>query len=220
MSSASSQTSSGGRPPREAPRSIEPRRRVEAQAHLSGRRDLRAEQVAAGSGEHVVMVGRGRAARKRKHAEGRRRQGMLGVGVDAGPQRVERAQPAEQVLLLCEATCAPLIEVVVAVHEAGGGEAAARVDHPVPGLRRRWAALADRHDAAALDDEVPLGMLAGVGVDGRDRAAGEDESPGRRRRSGRSHRVTVPAGRIEVIASPSRLPWSAAASRTASRILT
>ena len=59
-------TWSGGSPPSRCPRSIEPRRGVEAQAHVLRGADLRAEHVAAVAREEVVVVGRGRAAGQRQ----------------------------------------------------------------------------------------------------------------------------------------------------------
>jgi hypothetical protein len=124
-----------------------------------------------------VVVGRGRAARARERGEpgagGRR----LDLGVDVRPDRIELDEPLEERRLLGQAAGGPLVEVVVAVDEPGGGQAAARVDvaggwGSNSGLRRR--ALADRDDAIALDDEVTVAVLGAGGVDGGDRAAFDD----------------------------------------------
>ena len=87
-------------------------------------------------------------------------------------------EPLEQRRLLAEPARGPLIQVVVAVDEPGRCEAAAAIDPAAFAARRR--ARADRDDPAALDHDVPVGVLGAGGVDGRDRAAFDDERVGHR----------------------------------------
>ena len=116
---------------------------VEAQADLARRLDLDREQVAAVAREEVVVVGGGRAARAGERDEPGARGGLLDRLVDVRPDRVELLQPLEQRVVLREPARGPLVEVVVAVDEAGRGEQAAAVDAdllarrpPAPGRRR------------------------------------------------------------------------------------
>ena len=131
MASRSSTTSSGGRPPWERPRSIEPRhgwKRTPSAVcgvHLDG------EQVAGVVREEVVVVGARRAARERKRGETRARGRALHRVVDLRPDRVQRHQPAEQALVLGEPPCRPLVQVVMAVDQPGRREQPAAFDAPV-----------------------------------------------------------------------------------------
>jgi hypothetical protein len=62
--------------------------------------------------------------------------------------------------------------VVVAVDEAGGGEAAVAVDpHLLLALGRRRGAGADGVDEPVAHDDVAAGVLGAAPVDGGDRAA-------------------------------------------------
>ena len=85
----SSTTLSGGSPPSDSPRSIEPRVGWKRRPIAPGGRDLGAEQVAAVAREDVVVVGAGRAAAQREPAETGRRGGVYGLFVDARPTRVQ-----------------------------------------------------------------------------------------------------------------------------------
>jgi hypothetical protein len=66
-----------------------------------------------------------------------------------------------------------LVEVVVAVDEAGRGEPPAAVDPP-PAESGRRGAWADRGDPGALDEDVAVRELPPRRVDGGDRAALDD----------------------------------------------
>ena len=77
------------------------------------------------------MVGGGRAARPRERGQPGLGGGALDLLVDVRPHGIERLQPLEQRRLLREAAGRPLVEVVVAVDEAGRGEHAAAVDADV-----------------------------------------------------------------------------------------
>src|SRR5262249_2968081 len=75
-------------------------RGVEAQPHLCGGVDGGGERVTGATREDVVVVGAGGGAGEGEPAEtgrGRRAGDLL---VEAGPHRVERGEPAEQVVLL------------------------------------------------------------------------------------------------------------------------
>jgi hypothetical protein len=149
---------------------------VEAQADLPRRVDLHLEQVSRRAGEDVVVIGGGRAARARECGQPGTGRGALDLRVHVRPHRVERLQPLEQRRLLCEPARGPLVEVVVAVHEAGRGQAAAAVDADLVlalGVRRRPGA--DRVDPAVADDDVAVGVLGPVRVDRGDRAALDHE---------------------------------------------
>ncbi len=145
--------------------------RGEPQPDLAGGADLRAEQVPRAAREDVVVVhGRGDAA------AGHHRQRGAGGGVDhgllqAGPHRVERGQPVEEVRVLGESPGQPLVEVVVGVDEARGGQVPRGVDAAghVRQPRRRRAG-ADGLDAVARDDEMPVGVLRLLRIDRRDGA--------------------------------------------------
>ena len=123
-----STTESGGSPPRLCPRSIDPRvgwnRRPTSRAAAT----VGAEHVAAVAREHVVVVAGAGAAGAREPAEPGRGGGADHVLVEPLPDRVERGEPAEQVVLLGQPAGRPLVEVVVGVDQAGGGETAAAVD--------------------------------------------------------------------------------------------
>jgi hypothetical protein len=151
--------------------------RVEADADRARGVDLDAQQVARVAGEDVVVVGRRRAPRPRELGEPGARRGGDGRVVDVLPDRVERDEPLEQRRLLRVAARGVLVEVVVAVDEAGRGQASGGVDAARGALAvgQRRGARADGDDAVVLDDEVAVGDLAARGVDGRDRAALDDD---------------------------------------------
>jgi hypothetical protein len=153
---------------------------MEADVQLARGLDLHCEQVAGVAGEHVVVIGAGAAARAQEGGEARAGGGALDVGVDPSPGRVQLLQPLEQRRLLGEPAGGPLVEVVVAVDEAGGGEAAASVDAAAVGVRRTFA---HGFDPPVRDHDVAVGVLRARGVDGGDRAVLEDQSL--------SHRATA-----------------------------
>ena len=85
--------------------------------------------------EDVVVVEHGRAARQRELGEPGARGGVLHLGVDPRPDRVERAQPGEEVGLLRPRARERLVQVVVRVDEAGRDDRAAEVAHRASGRR-------------------------------------------------------------------------------------
>ena len=176
IASRSSTTSSGGSPPSELPEIHRAAAGVEAQADGRGGADLDLEEVPGVAREDVVVVGGRRAARARERRQAGARRCPARLGVDQRPHRVELDQPLEQRRLLSESAGGPLVEVVVAVDEAGRRQVAAAVDPagsgpPTP-VRR--GPLADGDDPLALDHEVPVAVLGPGRVDRRDRAALDD----------------------------------------------
>ena len=165
----SSTSSSGGSPPSETPRSIEPRdatirtpssRAACTSASTSPVRPLR---------EDVVVVEHGRAARQRELREPGARRRVLRLRVDSRPHRVELAQPAEEVGLLRAGSREGLVQVVVRVDEAGSDERSREVD----ALVGSGSVPAPTDDDLAAVDEEPAGLVLGsLVVAGRDPAAG------------------------------------------------
>ena len=86
--------------------------------------------------------------------------GVLGLGVDPRPDRIELAEPREEVGLLRAGSREGLVEVVVRVDEPGRDDRAAQVDALV-GLGLGSAA--DRRDHAVLDEQ-PAGLVLRPGV--------------------------------------------------------
>ena len=149
--------------------------RVEADVQVGGRLDLDREQVAGAAREDVVVVGARRAAGAQQRGEPGAGGGALDLAVDARPHGIEVLQPLEQRRLLGEPAGRPLVEVVVAVDEAGRGEHAAAVDARWRGPRGRVGPSPTRGDPAVLDHDVAVGVLGAGGVDRRDRAALDDD---------------------------------------------
>jgi len=96
-------------------------------------------------------------------------------GVDPGPDRVQLGEPVEEHGLLGPALGEPLVQVMVRVDQAGGGQAAGPVDPagPVGDVQRR--ALAHRGDPVAGHRDVAAavlgpGLVVPGAVHGRDRA--------------------------------------------------
>ena len=102
--------------------------RVEADAELPRGLDLDRQQIARAVREDVVVIGGGRAARAQQRRQPRACRRALDPGVDPRPGRVQLDQPFEQRRVLREPARRPLVEVVVAVDQAGRREAAGRVD--------------------------------------------------------------------------------------------
>ena len=111
--------------------------------------------------------------------------GPVQFGVQPGPLRVERGQPAHQAAVLCLAAGEPLEEVVVGADQARGGQAAAAVHHPRPG-HGGCGSRPDGGDPPVLEDEMTrlvLGARVGGGdhtrrgaVDGGYRASLDDQA--------------------------------------------
>jgi hypothetical protein len=155
---------------------------VEAQADTGGRGDLGVKGVAAGAGpeaaaprEDVVVVGAGGAAGQGQPGQARGRRGVDLLGVDPGPDRVQLGEPVEQHGLLGAALGKPLVQVMVGVDQARGGQAPGAVDAPGPVRHGRRGALAHRADPAACHHDVAAAVLGAAAVvpravHGRDRA--------------------------------------------------
>ena len=172
IASRSSTTSSGGRPPSDCPRSMDPRHGWKRTPRPRAASISTSSRSPAPAREDVVVVGRGRAARARERRQPGARGGRLHLVVDVGPHRIELDEPLEERRLLREPARGPLVEVVVAVDEARRGETAAAVDASACALRRR--SLAEGDDAIVLDDQVAVAVLGAGGVDRGDRAALDD----------------------------------------------
>ena len=115
--------------------------RVEADAELPRGVDLGRQQIAGAAREHVVVVGRGRAARPQQRREPGARRGALDPRVHARPHRIQLDEPLEQRRLLRQPAGRVLVEVVMAVDEARASRASRRVDlrcprRPGPGRGR------------------------------------------------------------------------------------
>ena len=137
-------------------------RGVEAKAQRLRRRDLVVE--ARTIRPDVGMIAGGGAARKHQLGNRNLRADMNCLGRHAGPDRVERAQPCEQVGVLRGGDVARqcLVEVVVRVHQARQHHHVARVDHGVrAGGQAR--ARADLADLVAVDKHAAVGV-ARVGI--------------------------------------------------------
>ena len=160
--SISSTSSSGGRPPSEAPRSIEPREATRRTAELPRGLNLRLDEPAPAAREDVVVVEDGRAAGEHQLGQARARRGVLGLGVDPGPGRVELDEPLEQRRLLRPSARERLVEVVVGVDEARRDEGAAE---RYPLVRLGLLAGSHRGDEAVLDQDPAVGVLGARVVD-------------------------------------------------------
>lgn len=143
---------------------------------LGDRRQFGADQVTGALGEDVVVVADGGGAALDQHAERALGGGGEHRGVDTGPGRVERDQPVEQVVVGGESAGEPLVEVVVGVDQAGGGQLPRTVD-PADDVRqvRGGPARAHRLDDVPGDDDMAGGVLGVVGVDGGDGAVLDDD---------------------------------------------
>ena len=103
-------------------------RRDEAHAELARRLDLGLEDAGPAAREDVVVVEDGRAAGERQLGEPRARGCVLRLRVDPGPDRIQLAEPREEVGLLGPRAREGLVEVVVRVDEARRDDGAAEVD--------------------------------------------------------------------------------------------
>ena len=189
-SSISSTRLSGGRPPSETPRSIEPREATRRTPSSRAARISASTRPGDAAREDVVVVEDGRAARERELGEAGARGGVEHLLVDPRPDRVERPQPREEVGVLRAGARERLVEVVVRVDEARGDDRAAQV----LGRAGRVPA-ADLGDEAVLDPEPAAVVLGARLVHRDDRRAGVGDRGGRRRHVSR----TVQFAPVEVL---------------------
>src|SRR5690606_5981332 len=103
-------------------------RQVQPDADRAGRLHFGGGDVAPPGGEDVVVVGGGAAARQRQPGGARGGGSGHRLGVQPVPDLVGADQPLEERAVGEQALGGPLVEVVVRVHQAGGGQAAAAVD--------------------------------------------------------------------------------------------
>jgi hypothetical protein len=148
---------------------------VEAQPDLPGREDLGRQQVTPPGREHVVMVGGRAAAGQRQPAQVGRGRGLDQLRVQAGPDRIQRGQPAEQGLVGRVAAGDPLVQVVMGVDQAGRGQQAGAVDPLGRGVVRRHRAGPDRRDPVPVEYQVSAGVFGSRRVHRRDVAAVDDQ---------------------------------------------
>ena len=147
---------------RTPPRSIAAAARVEAQADLPRRLDLDGEEVAAAAREDVVVVGRRRAARRREGREPAARRRRDRVRVDVRPHGIQGDEPLEERPVGHEPARGRLVQVVVAVDEAGRHQTARPVDAPRDLQLGRRGPLPDRDDPVAVHDEMPVERARGA----------------------------------------------------------
>ena len=145
----------------------------EPDAELARSLDLRLDEPLLAARKDVVVVERGRAAAEGQRGETGAGGGVLGIAVDPAPERIELAEPAEEVGLLRPRPREGLVEVVVRVDEAGRDECAAQV---LERLRGRRIALAHLDDEAVVDEDPAVGEL-GAGVVHRDDVGVREQGP-------------------------------------------
>ncbi len=145
--------------------------RVKPQANVARRGDGCTEHVACSAREHVVVVGRGRAARPGQPGQRRRCRVQHDLLVDPRPDRVKLGQPLEQGRVHGPATRGPLIQVMVSVDQPRRRHAAGRIDDPPVGEIVRDLASGDGGDPVAVNGDVAAGILGPPGVHGHDMAA-------------------------------------------------
>ncbi len=144
-------------------------------SELASRLDLGLDEARAPGWKDVVVVeDRGAPGEHELRQAGARRR-VLGVGVDAGPERIERLQPRKEVGLLRPGAGERLIEVVVRVDEPRRDQRAAEVLE-VLGEGRR--ALADLDDEAVLDQDPRVVELRAGVVHGDDVGVREERPHG------------------------------------------
>src|SRR5262245_9166077 len=136
-------------------------RRDDAHAELARRPDLRLEQSLPAGREEVVVVEDGRAAGKRQLGEAAARGRVLRLLVDPRPHRVQRLEPAEQVLVLRAGPREVLPEVMVGVDQPRRDDGAAEVDDLIGVGPHSCAGLL--HEAV-VDEQPAAGMLVALVV--------------------------------------------------------
>ncbi len=107
--------------------------------------------------EDVVVVEDRRAARERELGQSRARRGVLGLGVEAGPHRIQLDEPLEERGVLRAGSRERLVEVVVRVDEARRDDRAAEVE-AIAGLG--LGAPADLCDEAVAHEHPAAVVLA------------------------------------------------------------
>ena len=144
---------------------------MEAQADPPGGEDLRLEQVAPPGGKHVVVIGGGAAAGQGQPTQVRGGGGVHEVGVQPGPDRVQRGQPAEQRVVGRVSPGDPLVQMVMGIDQAGGGQQPGAVDSLRVGVPGRQRTRPDRRDPVVLHDQIAGRVFRPGLVHRRDMAA-------------------------------------------------
>jgi hypothetical protein len=145
--------------------------RVEADAELACDLDLDGQQILDAAREHVVVVGCRRTAALEQRGEAGPRGGPFDRRVQPGPRGIQLHEPLEQRRLERQAPGRPLVQVVVAVDQAGGDQAARRVDALT---EHRGGPAAHVLDPAGRFVEHDVAVPVDRAGDGRDRAAFDD----------------------------------------------
>src|SRR5690606_21092297 len=177
-------------------------RQVQPDADRAGRLHFGGGDVAPPGGEDVVVVGGGAAARQRQPGGARGGGSGHRLGVQPVPDLVGADQPLEERAVGEQALGGPLVEVVVRVHQAGGGQAAAAVDAARTGDLGGRAG-ADPGDPPVLRDQVADRVFGAA--DGGDVGAVDDDG-------------ALAAARSAHAAPPALAASRSAATRTASMI--
>ena len=110
-----------------------------------------------------MVVEDGRATRQRELGQAGARCGVEHLGVDPRPDRIERAQPGEEVGILRVGARERLVEVVMGVDEARRDDGLAQVVGG-PG----WVTGAQLGNEPVLDPQPTALVLGGRGVHGHD----------------------------------------------------
>ena len=137
-------------------------------------------------GVDVQVVAAGGAARQQQLGHGNLGGHLHHLRREPGPDRVQPAQPREQlgILHLGNGSGERLVHVVVGVHQAGHYQMPTGVDHLVSLLQCRWQCgrVADPFDEAVPHEQAGVGQFGGWGraggVQGGDTGSVVDEQGG------------------------------------------
>ena len=143
---------------------------MEADADFSRRQDLGVDQIGAAAREQIVVVAGSGATREKQFRHAGERRHVHALFVQPGPDRVEGAQPVEELGVGrgCVGTGERLVEVVVRVDQAGEGDEVPAVDDAV-GLGQARGAGAHAADFAVFYVEMASAMDLVSRVHGKQR---------------------------------------------------
>src|ERR1700682_3251925 len=177
MVSRSSTTRSGGRPPLDWPRSIDPRQGWNRRPSCSATSISASSRPVTPGGKAEWCSG----AAERQLGEADLGGGALPVGIDRRPDRIELAEPVEEAALLRMDPREGLVEVMVRVDQPRQRDQATAVND-VRLLANGRAPLPNPADHAPVDqDRTVLQLRAGV-VHGDDDPATVEQDHGRARK--------------------------------------
>ena len=131
-------------------------RRMEPHADAARRFNLRVDQVGVAARKQVVVVAGGGAARKQQLRHAGQRRHVDAFLIHPRPNRVERAQPVEQLRVGRGSVGARqgLVQMMVRIDQAGQRDGMTAVDHAVR-LRQLRRAASHTPDLAVLGVDVP-----------------------------------------------------------------